>query len=122
MAIETRTIVFREAELVQAAYAYCIRQDLTMPFGRLIAVVAGTEADDRIRLAFSNTDGGPSEIILTYNQMAAGLIMHCAASGIPLPRYARKRLTPAGEGMALIIRLPEYAGEAVDADGAALPA
>jgi hypothetical protein len=28
-----------------------------------------------------------------------------------LPRYSRKRLTPAGEGMALIIRLPEFAGE-----------
>lgn len=118
MAIETRTIVFDEDELVQAAYAYCVRQDIDLPKGRLVAVTAGPEAEDRVRLGFDGAGNRLSEVILTYNQMAAGLIMYCAAAGIPLPRYARKRLTPAGEGMALIIRLPEYAGDAIVADEA----
>lgn len=119
MAIETRTIVFEEDELVQAAYAYCVRQDLAMPRGRLVHVTAGPEAEDEVRLSFTTSSNRLTDLVITYNQMAAGLIMHCAASGIPLPRYARKRLTPAGDGMALIIRLPEYAGEAIDAEPAA---
>lgn len=116
MAIETRTIVFNEIELVQAAYNYCVRVEMVLPHGRLNSVRAGTEAMDRVVLSFVGHGAAETEIQITYHQMAAALILHCGVSGIPLPRYARKRLAPAGEGMAMIIRMPEYAGEAFLAD------
>lgn len=112
MAIETRTIFFDQDELMQAAYAYCIRQGVDMPRSRMKAVKAMPEAVDQVRLKFEGPGNSELEVQLKYSQMAAGLILHCGVVGIPLPRYSRKRLTPAGEGMALIIRLPEHAGEA----------
>lgn len=116
MAIETRTIIFNETELVQAAYNYCGRLEMTLPSGRLKSVRAGPEADDKVSLNFEGDAGRKSDVQISYHQMAAALILHCNSAGIPLPRYARKRLAPAGEGMALIIRMPEYAGEAFLAD------
>ena len=116
MAIETRTIIFNEIELVQAAYNYCVRVEMALPQGRLNSVRASAESVDRVLLSFTGGGMAPSEVRLSYHQMAAALILHCGATGIPLPRYARKRLAPAGEGMALIIRMPEYAGEAFLAD------
>jgi len=116
MAIETRTIVFNEIELVQAAYNYCVRVEMPLPNGRLNSVRASAESIDRVLLRFAGDGAKETEIQLSYHQMAAALILHCGTTGIPLPRYARKRLAPAGEGMALIIRMPEYAGEAFLAD------
>jgi hypothetical protein len=115
MATETRTIIFDEAELMQAAYGYCLRKGVDLPRAKLKRVLAEPEATCVVRLMFEAQDASQTEIALSYSQMAAALIMHCGVIGVPLPRFSRKRLTPAGEGMALIIRLPEYAGEAEDA-------
>jgi hypothetical protein len=115
MATETRTIVFDGTELMQAAYAYCLRKGVDLPRARLQRVVADPETTGVVRLIFEAPDASQTEITLSYSQMAAALIMHCGVIGVPLPRFSRKRLTPAGEGMALIVRLPEYAGEAEDA-------
>ena len=112
MATETRTIIFDEAELMQAAYAYCLRKGVVLPRAKLKRVLAGPESTGVVRLIFEAQDASQTEIALSYSQMAASLIMHCGVIGVPLPRFSRKRLTPAGEGMAMIIRLPEYAGEA----------
>jgi len=116
MAIETRTIFFDQTELVQAAYAYCIRQGLALPHGRLTEVRAEPESVGQVRLHFGDDERSNRRLSLSYSQMAAGIILHCGVVGIPLPRYGRKRLTPAGEGMALIVRLPEHAGEAILAE------
>lgn len=115
MATETRTIVFDQTELKQAAYAYCLRKGVELPRVRLERVVAEPEHTAIVRLKFAAADRSEIEITLSYSQMAAAIIMHCGVVGLPLPRFARKRLTPAGEGMALIVRLPEYAGEAEEA-------
>ncbi|MGZ0188489.1 MAG: hypothetical protein ACKVH0_10880 [Alphaproteobacteria bacterium] len=111
MAIETRTIFFDQDELIQASFTHCLRRDLKLPPGRLVQVEASPEAIDRVRLVFDGIGREKPDIVLNYSEMAAALITHCSSVGIPLPRYSRKRLTPAGEGMALIIRLPEFAGE-----------
>ncbi len=111
MAIETRTIQFSQEELIQASYAYCIRQGLAAERGKLKSVVAGPEGRDEVRLMFDVVGRAPTQLTLTYSQMAAALILHCGVVGIPLPRYSRKRLTPAGEGMALIVRLSEADNE-----------
>ncbi len=113
MPIETRTIIFDQEELVSAAYAYCSRQETKPPPGRLISVVPGTANMDNVRLRFTGDGDGFRELDLTYIEMAAALILHCRTSGVPLPRYGRKRLTPAGEGMALMIRMPEFGGSAI---------
>ena len=112
MAIETRTIVFDRTELMRAAFAYCVKRELAPERARLVDIEAFPEAEDRIALRFDRGGADPIETALSYNEMAAALIAFCATADIPLPRYARKRLTPAGEGMALIVRLPEFAGEA----------
>ncbi len=125
MAIETRTIFFDQDELIRAAHAFCLLQEKAVPRGRLTAVVAEPEAAGRVRLQFDGAGRRPVEIVLSYAEMAAGLIAYCATVAIPLPRYSRKRLMPAGEGMALVIRLPEFAGPADVAEAAdrrALPA
>lgn len=115
MATETRTNVGDEAELMQAAYAYWLRKAVDLPRAKLKRVLAEPEATGVVRLVFEAQDASQTEIALSYSQMAAAFIMHCGVIGVPLPRFSRKRLTPAGEGMALIIRLSEYAGEAEDA-------
>lgn len=114
MATETRTIVFDQSELMQAAYAYCLRKGVELPRAQMQRVVAEPEHTGCVRLQFASEDLSEIEISLSYSQMAAAIILHCGVVGLPLPRFARKRLTPAGEGMALIVRLPEYAGEAED--------
>jgi hypothetical protein len=115
MATKTRTLIFDEAELMQAAYAYCLRKDVDLPRAKLKRVLAEPETTGVVKLMFEAQDAPQTEIALSYSQMAAALIMHCGVIGVPLPRFSRKRLTLAGEGTALIIRLPEYAGEAEDA-------
>jgi hypothetical protein len=113
MPIETRTIFFDQDELIQASFAHCLRQDMGLPSGRLVRIEASPEAIDSIPLIIDSNDHEKPDIVLTFSEMAAALISHRSGAGIPLPRYSRKRLTPAGEGMALIIRLPEFAGEVV---------
>ncbi len=105
MVTETRTIVFDEAELMQAAYAYCFRKGLDLPRAKLQRVLAEPEATGGIRLMFEAQDASQTEIVLSFSQMAAALIMHCGVISVLLPRFSRKRLPLACEGMALIIRL-----------------
>lgn len=115
MATETRTIIFDQSELRQAAAAYCIRKCIKVPSAQLSSVLAEQEDIGIVRLKFSGQDRSKTEVTLSYSQMAAAIIQYCGVVGVPLPRFSRKYLAPAGDGIALHIRLPEYVGEAIEA-------
>ena len=85
MATETRTNVGDEAELMQAAYAYCLRKAVDLPRAKLKRVLAEPEATGVVRLVFEAQDASQTEIALSYSQMAAAFIMHCGVIGVPLP-------------------------------------
>lgn len=120
MAIETRTIVFGQAELARAAFAHCLRRGSAPERGRLKAVRAEPAARARVVVLFDVGEADDLAVVLTYTEMAAALIRHCGVVGIPLPRCGQKRLEPAGEGMALIVRLPEHPGAAMAVDAPAV--
>lgn len=125
MVIETRALIFDQIELMQAAHAYCLRTGVEMPPGEMRTAKVGDEAAAIVRFRFDAAADGPGEITLSFHQMAAALIMHCRTVGIPVPRYARKRLEPIGDGIVMKIRLAENAGEAQEAppeEDEALPA
>ena len=82
MATETRTIVFDESELMQSAYAYCIKKGVDVPRAKLKRVLAEPEATSVVRLMFETLDASQTEIALRYSQMASALIMHCGVIGV----------------------------------------
>lgn len=108
MAIETRTLVFSPDELTDAAYKYCLRKGIEIPEARITGIEPLPEPNSAIILRFAAPAGStPLLATLSYSQMAAALILHCRDQKIPLPRRSQKRLTPAGDGMALIVRVGE---------------
>ncbi len=114
MAVEVRTILFDQGELVRASFAFCLRQGLAMDRGRLVFVDPGEEKAGKVRLVFNVQGGGETNIHLTYPQMAAILIMHCRELKIPLPRKHRKTLKPMGDRIALVARTPENLGSELE--------
>src|SRR5690606_13785900 len=49
--------------------------------------------------------GASRKLELSYGDVTKALIQYCRAHQIPLPRYDDKQLAPAGDGMALMVRM-----------------
>ena len=109
MAIETRTIIFGEQELAEAAYGFCAREGVDMPGSEIDRVICDEGAGGAVTLVFNDAY---RTLTLNGEQMTEAVIAYCARAGIPLPLYARKRLSLTGDSLALVMRLPEFVGEA----------
>lgn len=62
MVTETRTIVFDETELVQAAYAYCFGKGVDLTHAKLQRVLKETEATGVVTLMFEAEEASQTEM------------------------------------------------------------
>ena len=115
MAIETRTIIFSAEELAVAAFAFCVGEGLVPPGAEADQIFVDDDAYGAVTLLYSD---GAEVVRLADEEMLRAVIAHCASVAIPLPRHARKALRPTGDGLALVMRLPEFVGEAAAVEAA----
>lgn len=105
MPIETRTLLFDQDELKSAVHDHVVRKQMASEANRLLGLEIGAEAADLVVANLADGEEPAKRIELTYADMTEALIQFCRAHQIPLPRYGDKRLTPAGDGMALMVRM-----------------
>ena len=105
MPVETRTLLFDENELRSAVQDHVVRKEIASAANRLLAMEIAPEAKGNVLVSLADGDASPRKIELSYGEVAEALIQYCKGHQIPLPRYGDKRLTPAGDGMALMVRM-----------------
>lgn len=105
MPVETRTLLFDQDELKTALLDHVVRKRIASEADRLLRLDIGAESSGVIILNLLDGLESARSVKLTYADAIEALIRFCRDHQIPLPRYGDKRLTPAGDGMALIVRM-----------------
>jgi hypothetical protein len=94
---ELRQVVFRPTEVVDAINAYYRHRQKKMPSGN-ITMFSVTDTPVTVKLEVLGVDdGGPSELQVMPEELAAALILHCINHHIPLPADADKSLRKVGD-------------------------
>lgn len=105
MPIETRTLLFDQDELKSALHDHAVRKRIASEADRLLRLDIGAESSGVVTVSLRRGVEAARDVDLTYADVIEALIRFCRNRQIPLPRYGDKRLTPAGDGMALMVRM-----------------
>jgi|SRR5690606_7010976 len=105
MPVETRTLLFDKDELRKAVHDHVVRKGLASAEDRVNTLNIEAESKGTVVASLVDGSGSSRKLELSYGDVTKALIQYCRAHQIPLPRYGDKQLTPAGDGMALMVRM-----------------
>jgi hypothetical protein len=108
MPTELRRIVFTNSELRQALDAHLAHGTAKLPFELLDSVKFVDDKENEIAVTTS-VGGGTVETVLSTALVAAALIKFCMATGVRLPRAAKKSISLSGDNLALDLRIAFFA-------------
>lgn|SRR5690606_28559077 len=105
MPVETRTLLFDKDELSEAVRDHLVRKGLASVEDRLNTLDVEPDTKGTVVAGLVDGNGASRKLELSYGDVTKALIQYCRAHQIPLPRYGDKQLAPAGDGMALMVRM-----------------
>jgi hypothetical protein len=108
MPTELRRIVFTNRELRQALDSNLAHGAAKPPSDSLDSVKFVDDKENEI-VVTTSVGGGTVETVLGTALVAAALIKFCMATGVRLPRAAKKSISLSGDNLALDLRIAFFA-------------
>ena len=106
MPSEMRKIVFSVEELQAALINYALRTKKKLPNTTIDSIlVEGKEGVTATILYVRDGTEEAKSVEFTQNDVAAALILYCNSQKIPLPRDAKKLVTPIEDSVGMIVKL-----------------
>jgi hypothetical protein len=112
MPTETRRIIFKEVELLQAILDYNKIAREKLPVGNIMSCKILCDDSIEVRLEiYEIRSDKRCEVTLDAATIGAALLRFCIDNKIPLPRKARKRLQVLGDSIALDLSMELFVNE-----------
>jgi hypothetical protein len=108
MPTELRRIVFTNSELHEALDANLAHGTAKFPSASLDSVRFVDDRENEI-VVTTSVGGDTVETVLGTARVAAALIKFCMATGVRLPRAAKKSISLSGDNLALDLRIAFFA-------------
>ena len=106
MPSEMRKIVFSVEELQAALVNYALRTNKKLPNTTIDSIlVEGKEGVTATIIFMRDGTEEAKTVGFTQNDIAAALILYCNSQQIPLPRDAKKLVTPIEDSVGMIVKL-----------------
>ncbi|HYE00026.1 MAG TPA: hypothetical protein VEH84_11635 [Alphaproteobacteria bacterium] len=107
MPTELRTILFKDAELVQALLQHMRRTGQALPNGQFRSIAIDAPADPTVTLeVMDDREGKLSTLAFRRDEIMAALVTYCLSHNIPLPQDATKDVRILERQIALVVRKP----------------
>ena len=106
MPSEMRKIVFNLSELQAALVNYALRTNKKLPNATIDNIlVEGKEGVTATIIFMRDGTEEAKTVVFAQNDVAAALILYCNSQQIPLPRDAKKLVTPIEDSVGMIVKL-----------------
>ena len=106
MPSEMRKIIFSVDELQAALVNYALRTNKKLPNATIDNIlVDGKEGVTATIIFVRDGTEEAKTVVFTQNDVAAALILYCNSQQIPLPRDAKKLVTPIEDSVGMIVKI-----------------
>ena len=104
MVTETRTIIFSDADLIEALTPIIRRREKTVPRPQPTDVIQQLGRDHHALVTIKYLED-TLELSFTEDELFTAMMVHCLKLKIPMPRHATKDVESRGDNVALVIRI-----------------